>query len=164
MRILSGWLLLTLSLLLLMIGSTGSAIASNPALGIDPLSLPQTTQDVFALPGMLREVSGLPYSHALLLTDGSIAGLYGQTPDVESQISALAAVGADTPVKVWGRFSSVRRTVRWPRDPGLRDPGGWRRGGRTDFGPARRANRGFGSGGRGSLRLCQRARRSGHRV
>ena len=70
---------------------------------------------VFALQGSLRTAVGQPFDTFLVDTSGRTFGLYGRTPDVDAQITALREQGV--PVKVWGtlfpngRFSSSPEIV-----------------------------------------------------
>ncbi|MFN2202925.1 MAG: PA14 domain-containing protein [Caldilineaceae bacterium] len=60
------------------------------------------TSQVYALPGQLRIATNQPFATYLVVNNGDLYGLTGETPQVESQIVSYRDSGTNTEVKVWG--------------------------------------------------------------
>ena len=73
-----------------------------------PVPTSQTGERVYSLPGTIEVSTGRRYSNYLVMHEGEVAGLAGETPDVEQRIDELAALEPPQLVKVWG---VLNRTV-----------------------------------------------------
>jgi uncharacterized protein YgiM (DUF1202 family) len=62
----------------------------------------QYTEQVYGLPGRLAPAQDEPFANYLIVNDGTLYGIAGQSPAIEQQIAQFTAMGRDTVVKVWG--------------------------------------------------------------
>jgi uncharacterized protein YgiM (DUF1202 family) len=60
------------------------------------------TSQVYALPGQLRVATNQPFATYLVVNNGDLYGLTGETPQVEDQIVSYRDSGSNVEVKVWG--------------------------------------------------------------
>jgi hypothetical protein len=75
---------------------------------------PSVSQPVFALPGRLRPAQNQPFGTYLIANNGTIYGLAGETPAIETQIVQYREQGDDVQVKVWGTLYPEGRTTTTP--------------------------------------------------
>ena len=72
------------------------------------------TEQIFALPGVLRAASGQPYDTELVTANGDVFAVVGETPAVEDQLDGARDARPPVPVKVWGTLYPNGRLTTTP--------------------------------------------------
>lgn len=74
----------------------------------------QKTEPVYALPGVFRVAINQPYDTELVVSNGDVYAIVGETPAVEREIDAARDVTPPQQVKVWGTLYPDGRMTKTP--------------------------------------------------
>ncbi len=73
-----------------------------------------TTKPVYALPGVFRAAVNQPYDTEMVVSNGDVYAIVGETPAVETQIDAARDATPPAQVKVWGTLYPDGRMTKTP--------------------------------------------------
>jgi len=74
----------------------------------------QKTEPVYALPGVFRAAINQPYDTELVVSNGDVYAIVGESPAVEKEIDAARDATPPQPVKVWGTLYPDGRMTTTP--------------------------------------------------